>query len=97
MRKTLIIMALIFCLGYLFAQQNTNVVEQATKQGADRAKQNFIQAGQEDTVAEAMKPSTSVTYGKLPTPVEPYYSRFNRNFIRTTNKVLLNKWLKESK
>ena len=46
---------------------------------------------------EQKVPAINVYLQKTETSVKPVYYKFNYNLLRTTNRVLLNKWLKESK
>lgn len=46
---------------------------------------------------KARIPDHSIYQRKTDTVIMPIYYRFNQNILRETNKILLNKWLKESK
>ncbi|PKN80991.1 MAG: hypothetical protein CVU48_00210 [Candidatus Cloacimonetes bacterium HGW-Cloacimonetes-1] len=55
------------------------------------------QAVQFEIKFEQRTPAIDVYMQKTDTKVKPVYYKFNFNLLRTTNRVLLNKWLKESK
>ncbi|MDZ4121774.1 MAG: hypothetical protein U1C33_05100 [Candidatus Cloacimonadaceae bacterium] len=80
----------------LLAQTPSTGVQQTAEPGFRRA--SAVSLGAEETItAEAMIPPSGVFQKKTDTPVKPVYYRFNRNVVRETNRLLLNKWLKESK
>lgn len=95
MKRILILLILAVLAGTVFSQSPRSV-EESTRAGFERAQR--IQIGDQEAIsAEVFKPKTEVYVPKVETSVKPIYHRFNQNFIRTTNKILLNKWLKESK
>ncbi len=89
----IIALALIVCSLYSQAPKS---VEENTRAGFERAQRVMI-GDQEAISAEAFKPKTEVYQKKSETIVQPVYYRFNQNLLRATNRILLNKWLKESK
>jgi len=46
---------------------------------------------------KARIPDHSIYQRKTDTAIKPVYLSFNQNILRETNKILLHKWLKESK
>ena len=96
-RSILLIIALsVLIVPMVYGQATSATVEQTAQTGFQRG--GALNLGVEETItAEAMIPQSSVYQIKTDTPVKPVYYRFNRNVVRETNKILLNKWLKESK
>lgn len=95
MKKLCLVFTLIIVIGAINAQSPKSV-EENTRQGFERA-QRVVIGDQEAISAEAFRPKTEVYQKKSETIVKPVYFRFNEEFLRATNRVLLNKWLKESK
>ncbi len=95
MKKILVTMILVLITCMYFAQTSRSV-EQSARAGFERAQR--VQIGEQEAIsAEAFKPKTDVIIPKLETNVRPVYSKFNQKVVRSTNRILLNKWLKESK
>jgi hypothetical protein len=93
--RSLIVIVLAFLAVGLYSQ-TPRTVEENTRAGFERAQRVMI-GDQEAINAEAFKPKTEVYQKKSETVVQPVYYRFNQNLLRATNRILLNKWLKESK
>jgi len=90
MRVILVILILMMSVVILQAQ-TTDVKREFERVEAYRPQQADV------VDIKARIPDHSIYQKKTDTAIKPVYYRFNQNILRETSKLLLNKWLKESK
>lgn len=92
MKKSLIITStLLMSFSLLFC------VNEDVKKSFENVEVAKSTSGPELVRREAMKPDIEWIRNKTNTAIATEYYRINKNILRSTNKVLLNKWLKELK
>ncbi len=91
MKSMLIIMLLIFTSSVLLYGVEASVKKRFEKVQVIKAKDVEI------VKMEIIKPDIERYQKKTDTVLYPGHIRFNKKIVRATNRVLLNKWLKEIK
>ncbi|MDD2332739.1 MAG: hypothetical protein PHI68_08840 [Candidatus Cloacimonetes bacterium] len=89
MKKIFLLVALTFVVLMVYAQETTK--PPTGFEGISRTR-----AGQEEAI-ESARPDIVIIEAKMDTEVKPIYFNFNTDLLRSTNRILLIKWLKESK
>jgi len=89
MKNAFILILFILGITALVAQQSETPptgFERVTRTAAD----------QQEAI-ESARPDIVIIETKADTEVKPIYYNFNKDLLRSTNRILLIKWLKESK
>jgi hypothetical protein len=91
MKKILITIAFVLCTMHLLLGVDEDIKRKFEKTEVFRAKEVDV------VKFEVMKPDIERYQKKTDTDLSSGYYQLYKNTIRSTNKVLLNKWLKELK